>query len=158
VPRYRQGSLAVFQHLGATQIRLASKNFAPVFLFSKREGTIGGGCFWIAQITCFHSSESLLLTQKQNVNDTSYHRYYYPVPSGGLWAIMEEREMPVSLRLRAPGSRGRMPDPLSGLHYSWTRASPTQILALENATRRQPTLSWSPSDPVSGCGINPAIK
>jgi hypothetical protein len=29
---------------------------------------------------------SFLLTQEQKINDVSYHRYYYPVPSGGMWA------------------------------------------------------------------------
>jgi hypothetical protein len=39
----------------------------PFSLFSlqKNEGTRGGGCVWIARITCFHLSGSFVLTQKQ---------------------------------------------------------------------------------------------
>jgi hypothetical protein len=38
-------------------------------------------------MTCFHSSRSFMLTQKQKVNYISYHRYYSPVSSGGPRAI-----------------------------------------------------------------------
>jgi hypothetical protein len=63
---------------------LASKNFAPVSpFFQKKEGTIRGGCVWIVRITYFHSSGSFILTQKQKVNYTSYHHYYFPVPLEG---------------------------------------------------------------------------
>jgi hypothetical protein len=57
--------------------------------FQKKEGTIGGGCVWIMQITYFHSSRSFMLTQKQEVNYTNYHCYYSPAPSGGPQATEE---------------------------------------------------------------------
>jgi hypothetical protein len=58
-------------------------------LFLKKEGTIAGGCVCIAQITCFHSSGSFILTQKQTVNHTSYHRNYSLASSGGPQAAEE---------------------------------------------------------------------
>jgi hypothetical protein len=57
----------------------------------------------------------------------------------GCGRLREECATLVSMRLRAPGSRGRPPDPLLCLHYAQTRVAPSHILALENVIRKQPT-------------------
>jgi hypothetical protein len=43
-PRYKKASPPASQRSRASRIRLASKNFAPIFLLSKREGTTRGDC------------------------------------------------------------------------------------------------------------------
>jgi hypothetical protein len=65
---------------------------------------------------------------------------------------------PASLRPRAPGSRGRLPNPLSGLYCTKTQVAPAQISVLENAIRQQPTRLGPPVDLVSGRGMDPMLE
>jgi hypothetical protein len=121
-------------------------SFLP--FFQKREGTIGGGCVWIARITCFHLFRPFVLTQEQKINYTSYHRYYNLVPSGGLWATNEGTcDVGESEVARAPGTRGHPPNPLSSPHCVQIQIALAQNSTLGNETRRQPTQTGSPSGP-----------
>jgi hypothetical protein len=51
----------------------------------------------------------------------------------------KEQVTPASPRPRSPEARGHPLDRRSGLHFAWTHVAPTQILALESASRQQPT-------------------
>jgi hypothetical protein len=128
---------------------LVSIKNAHVFLFfPKKEGTTGCNCVWIARITCFHSSGSFILKQKQK----DYPHELPPLlprPSGQLRQPKKEHAMPENLRPHALRCRGHLPHPLSSLRCVWTQAPPAWSSPLGKVTQWQPTQNGSPLAPVA---------
>jgi hypothetical protein len=81
---------------------------APLFpfaFFQKKEGTIGGGCAWVARITYFFHSSGAFIFTKQKVNNTYYDHYYSPTPLGESWAT--EKGMSDASESEAALTRGQ---------------------------------------------------
>jgi hypothetical protein len=108
------------------------------------------------QPVCIHP-HCLYLNKSKRIIYANYH-HYCPASLEGYGQPKKKHAMPANLRPHALGSRGHLPRPLSSPHCIRTQALPAWPSTLGSATQRQPTQNRTLTDPVSGCGINPAFE